>query len=215
MVSMQRVMKKLFLLPMLGGLVLLSLYSCANNRDSMPALHAQITQCESCHSPDTKIPSIAPSLDGMAEDDIVEQLENFRQSKRGIEPTDAFTRDMSQQAKALRDEQIVLIADYYSGRQRQFSNESVSGNTENGQHLYKTQCEGCHSKMLGRYFTGSPRITHLRGTYLLAQLHKFSKGKRLVGEDSEHKLKMVTVAKKLRDSEQSDIVAYIKENYTD
>jgi cytochrome c553 len=204
----------LLLFPILGALVL-SLYSCASDRNSNKALPEHITQCESCHSIDTNISSIAPSLDGMAYDYIVEQLENFRQSKRGIDSTDAFTRDMSQQAKALSDEQISLIADYYSGRTRQLSNESVSGNVENGEHLYKEQCEGCHSSMLGRYFTKSPRITHLRGSYLLAQLDQFSKNKRLMVEDSKHKLKMVAVAKKLNKTEQSNIVAFIKEHYTD
>jgi len=207
-------MKKMLLFPILGALVL-SQYSCASDRNSKKAWHELVTQCESCHSMNTNISSIAPSLDGMAGDDIVEQLDNFRQSKRGIDQTDALTRDMSQQAKALRDEQISLIADYYSGRTRQLSNESVSGNVENGEHLYKEQCEGCHSSMLGRYFTKSPRITHLRGSYLLAQLNQFSKGKRTVMEDSKHKLKMAAVAKKLSESEQSNIVAFIKEHYTD
>jgi cytochrome c553 len=207
--------KQMLLFPILGSLVVLSLYSCASDRNSNKALPQQITQCESCHSIDTKISSIAPSLDGMADDYIVEQLESFRQSKRGIDPTDAFTRDMSQQAKALSDEQISSIADYYSGRTRQLSNESVAGNVENGERLYKGQCEGCHSSMLGRYFTKSPRITHLRGSYLLAQLNQFSKDKRLVAEDSKHKVKMVAVAKKLSESEQSSIVAFIKKHYTD
>jgi len=200
---------------MLGALVVLSLYSCASDHGGTYALHEQITPCENCHGMDTKIPSIAPSLDGMADDYIVEQLENFRQSRRGIDPADAFTRDMSQQANALSNEQISLIAHYYSGRTRQLSNESVSGNAEHGERLYREHCEGCHSSMLGRYFTKSPRITHLRGAYLLAQLNQFSTDKRLVVEDSKHKVKMVAVAKKLSESEQSNIVAFIKEHYTD
>lgn len=206
--------KKLLLLPMFGALIV-SLHSCASHRGSESALHERIMTCESCHSRHTTVPSTAPSLDGMTAEYIVEQLENFRQSKRGFDPTDAFARDMSQQAKALRDEQITLIADYYSSRERQFSNESVSGDAQKGKQAYKAHCEGCHSSILGRYFTKSPRITHLRGTYLLAQLQKFSKGKRLVSDDSQHKLKMVTVAKKLSDSEQSNIVAFIKNYYTD
>lgn len=206
--------EKMVLFPILGALVL-SLYSCASERNSNQTAHGLVTQCESCHGIDTKISSIAPSLDGMAESYIVEQLENFRQSKRGTDPTDALTRTMSQQAKALSDEQVSFIGDYYSGRTRQLSNELVTGDLESGERLYKEQCEGCHSSMLGRYFTKSPRITHLKGPYLLAQLDQFAKGKRLVVEDSKHKLKMVAVAKKLSDREQSNIVAFIKEHYTD
>lgn len=207
--------KKLLWVSMLGALVVLSLYSCASNHGRTYALHEQITQCEHCHGMDTKILSIAPSLDGMPDDYIVEQLEHFRQSRRGIDPADAMTRVMSQQAKALSDEQISLIADYYSVRKRRLSNESVAGNVENGERLYKERCKGCHSSMLGRYFTKSPRITHLRGAYLLAQLNQFSKSKRLVVEDSKHKLKMVAVAKKLSETDQANIVAFIKEYYSD
>lgn len=206
--------KQMLLFPTLGALVF-SLYSCASERNSNQASHELITQCESCHRSDTKISSIAPTLDGMAESYIVEQIENFRQSRRGTDPTDALTREMSQQAKAISDEQVSLMGNYYAGRTRQLSNESVTGDLENGERLYKEQCEGCHSSMLGRYFTKSPRITHLRGPYLLAQLNQFSNGKRLVVEDSKHKLKMVAVAKKLSDREQSNIVAFIKEHYTD
>ncbi|MDH5427030.1 MAG: c-type cytochrome [Nitrospirota bacterium] len=201
--------------PMFGALVALSLYSCASDRSSSHPLHAQITQCENCHSLATNIPSTAPSLDGMTEDYLEEQLANFKHAKRGIDPTDAMTLSMSQQAKTLSDEQISLIADYYSRRTRQLSKESVSGNAKNGERLYKEQCEGCHSSMLGRYFTNSPRITHLRGSYLLAQLNQFSKSQRVVVEDSKHKIKMAAVAKNLSESDQSNIVAFIKEHYTD
>lgn len=206
--------KKMWLLPTLGAM-LLSLFSCASDRNSKKAELELVTQCDSCHRIDSKISSIAPSLDGMPESYLVEQLENFRQSRRGTDPTDAVTREMSQQAKALNDEQVSLIGDYYSGRPRQHSNEPVTGDLENGKQLYKEQCEGCHSSMLGRYFTKSPRITHLRGPYLLAQLNQFSKGSRLVMADSKHKEKMVAVAKKLSDREQSNIVAFMKEHYTD
>lgn len=206
---------KMLLLSILGALVL-SLYSCASDRNSNQTALELVTQCDNCHRIDTKISSMAPSLDGMAESYMVEQLENFRQSKRGTDPTDALTREMSQQAKSLSKEQVFLISDYYSWRTRQLSTESVTGDLENGERLYKEQCEGCHSSMLGRYFTKSPRITHLSGPYLLAQLNQFSKGKRLVVEDSKkHKLKMVAVAKKLSERDQLDIVAFIKEHYTD
>jgi len=205
---------KLLLFSMLIALIL-PLYSHAGATDDKNTLHKRIEQCELCHSIDTKVPSIAPSLDGMADGYIVEQLENFRQSRRGVDSADQFTQDMSQQANALNDRQISLIADYYSGRKRHHSNESVSGNAENGEHLYAQLCEGCHSSILGRYFTKSPRITHLRGSYLRTQLEEFSAGKRQVMKDSEHKLKMVEVAGQLSGREQSDIVAFIKEHYTD
>ena len=208
-------MQKMLWVPMLGALGVLSLYSCASDHGRTYALQEQITQCEHCHGIDTKVPSIAPSLDGMPDGYMVEQLENFRQSRRGIDPADAFSRAMSQQARAFSDEQITLIAEYYSGRTRQLSKESVSGNVENGEHLYRERCEGCHSSMLGRYFTNSPRITHLRGTYLLTQLNQFAKSQRLVVEDSKHKVKMVAVAKKLSETDQADIVAFIKKHYSD
>ncbi|MDR4486623.1 MAG: c-type cytochrome [Nitrospirales bacterium] len=155
---------------MLGALGVLSRSVSADDHGRTYALHEQITQCEHCHGIDTKVPSIAPSLDGMPDGYMVEQLENFRQSGEGIDPADAFSRAMSQQARAFSDEQITLIAEYYSGRTRQLSKESVSGNVENGEHLYRERCEGLPLQHVGPLCTNSPRITHLRGTYLLTQL---------------------------------------------
>jgi len=177
-------------------------------------LHQQVTQCERCHRMDSQVSSIAPSLDGMDDDYMAEQLENFRQSRRGTDSSDPVEQEMSRQANSLSDKQASKLADYYSGRERHFSNESVPGNAVNGKLLYEKHCEGCHSSLPGRFFTNSPRITYLRGTYLLAQLEKFASGERQVLKDSKHKVKMVVVARQLSDREQADIVAYVKQHYT-
>lgn len=178
-------------------------------------LHQQVSQCERCHRMDSRVSSIAPSLDGMEDGYFTEQLENFRQSRRDADSSDLIEREMSKQARDLSDEQVSRLADYYSARKRRFSRESVSGNAENGKLLYNKHCKGCHSSLLGRLFTGSPRITHLRGAYLLAQLEKFASGERQVRKDSKHKVKMVTVARQMSDGERADIVAYVKHHYSD
>jgi len=181
-------------------------------------LHQQVSQCERCHRMGGRVSSVAPSLDGMDDDYFTEQLENFRQFRRGADSFDPIEREMSERAKSLSDKQISKLADFYSTRKRRFATESVSGSAENGKPLYKKHCKGCHSSVFGRFFTGSPRITHLRGAYLYAQLEKFASGERQVRKDSKHskhKVKMVTVARQLSDRERADIVAYVKQHYSD
>ena len=185
-----------------------TIYASGNN--TADVLPQQVKQCDRCHSENSTVRSIAPSLDGMSDTYLVEQLENFRQARRGADSADPYTLEMSQQAKALDEEQVARLANYYAGRKRRPSTGTVPGNVGHGEQLYKEKCGGCHSSLFGRFFTRSPRITHLKASYILAELSEFATGERRVKHDSKHKLKMVAVAKQLNDVDRADIVAYIK-----
>ena len=173
-------------------------------------LQQVIKQCEACHASNSEIPSTAPVLDGIEAWYLLEQLHNFSNNARGFASTNPIITEMSRQAQGLDDRQLTHIANYYSDRDAIFSKETVLGNSESGENIYKESCEGCHASFFGRFFTGSPKIAHLEGPYLLAQLKLFAADNRLFLEANKHKNKMIEVTKRFSDEELSDIVAYIK-----
>ncbi len=180
------------------------------NKAGEAAVQTLIEQCESCHAVEAETASIAPQLDGMDAEYLLEQLDNFRKGQRGADSTDPVTQTMIAQAQALNGSQSQAIAGQYADRDRQYSTETVEGNTRNGEGLYSEHCAGCHSSSMGRFFTNSPQITHLDGPYLLAQLKLFAANQRGFVTQDKHKAKMIKLAKRFRDAELADIVAYMK-----
>jgi cytochrome c553 len=180
------------------------------NKAGKAAVQALIEQCEICHAIEAKTASIAPQLDGMDAEHLLEQLDNFRKGQRGAGSTDPATQTMIAQVRALNGEQSQAIAEHYADRDRHYSTETVVGNTRNGKGLYSKHCAGCHSSSMGRFFTNSPQITHLDGPYLLVQLKLFAADQRGFVTQNKHKAKMIKLAKGFRDTELADIVAYMK-----
>ena len=187
-----------------------AMQSCSvTKKDSHDNFKQTISPCDSCHS-GTALN--APSLDGMDDEYLIEQIKNFRFDKRGVNSLSSLTIEMSQQAKSLKESDFSRIANYYSKRPVINSPETVSGDINNGKRLYDTNCSGCHSSAIGRFFTNSPKISHLKGPYILEQLALFSKNKRSFYVKNKHKNKMVEVSKLLSHKEHSDITAYLKSN---
>jgi len=190
---------------------LITIQSCSStNEDSNDNFERTISQCNSCHSATTPIAKNTPLLDGMDDEYLIEQMKNFRFNKRGVVRLSDATQEMSRQVKALQDDELLRIADYYEDLPIVNSIETVAGNINNGKALYTTNCEGCHSSYFGRFFTKSPKISHLKGPYILEQLTLFSTNKRHFYTENRHKIKMVAVSKIFNNEELSDIAAYIK-----
>jgi len=88
-----------------------------------------------------------------------------------------------------------------------------TGSIEHGQTLYQEQCRACHTSTMGRFFSGSPKITQLSGDYILTQLQLFASGQRPASENDKSKNKMLTAAKLLSEQDRKDIVAYIEDKF--
>jgi len=203
--------KKLALLVVTA--TLLGIQSCSVVlNDSKDNFESTVAQCNSCHSAAASTPGNAPSLDGMNSEYLLEQLKNFRSDKRGFATSSPTIREMSGQAKALQDKGLSVIANYYETLAIVNSTETVAGNINQGKMLYETNCQGCHSSVIGRFFTNSPKISHLKGSYILDQLILFAANKRKFQDENKHKNKMIEVSKRFNKKELSDITAYIKSN---
>jgi len=182
------------------------------SKDSHKNFDSTILQCNSCHSASASTPGNAPSLAGMNNEYFIEQLKNFRNNKRGAGTLSPTIKEMSRQVKALQDEELSDIANYYENLPIFNSTETVAGDTNKGKSLYEANCQGCHSSFVGRFFTNSPKISHLKGSYILDQLTLFAANKRHFQDENKHKNKMIEVSKRFNKKELSDITAYIKSN---
>lgn len=195
------------------ALMLLTIQSCCfTAKDSNDHFKTTIIQCNNCHSATASMAMNAPALDGMDDEYLIEQLKNFRFDKRGANSLSPATREMSRQAKALQDNELSRIADYYESLSIANSTETVPGNINTGQVLYDTHCGGCHSSFIGRLFTNSPKVDNLNGPYILEQLTLFAANKRNSHVENKHKKKMIEVSKLFSNKEFSDIAAYLKSN---
>jgi cytochrome c553 len=189
----------------------LTVQSCSSTTEySNENFKQTILQCNNCHSATASTADNVPLLGGMDNQYLIEQLENFRFDKRGADSLSASTQEMSRQVKALQDDELQQIANYYEVLPTVNSTETVVGDINNGKVLYATNCKGCHSSYFGRFFTNSPKISHLKGPYILEQLTLFGANKRHFYTENKHKIKMAEVSKLFNNKELSDITAYIK-----
>ena len=185
-----------------------TIQSCSSTTDSSNKyLKEVILQCNSCHTTEN-----IPSLNGMDAQYLIGQLENFRFDKRGMNSLSPQIQEMSKQAKKLKSNELQAIANYYEALPIIHSTETVPGDIDNGKLLYETNCQGCHSSIIGRFFTNSPQISHLNGPYILEQLSMFSRDERGFYVENKHKIKMREVSKKFSVEELSAITAYLKSN---
>ena len=201
-------MKKSVVLPSLFGM----LFNVAASAQT-PApntLDEIIGACEGCHATGFGTQAYAPSLNGMQNWYMEEQLHNFRAETRGASPSGEAVMEMARQTKSLTESELSGVVDYYSHQKRLHSSETVNGDSDNGKPLYEENCAGCHAGWMGRRFTKSPYITHLEGPYLLQQLQLFASDKRSFVVDGKHKRRMTEVSKIFSPQELSDIAAYIK-----
>lgn len=191
--------------------LLLTVQSCSFTAENSNNNFKQtILGCNSCHSAIAPTANKAPLLNGMDYEYLIEQLQNFRFDKRGANSLLDATQEMSRQVKALQDDEMQSLADYYQNLPIVNSTETVVGDINNGKTLYATHCKGCHSSYFGRFFTNSPKISHLRGSYILTQLILFGANKRHFHIENKHKIKMIEVSKRFNNKELSDITAFIK-----
>lgn len=203
-------MNKILIL-LLFAITLITVQSCSSTiEDSNDNFKQTISRCNSCHSSSATIGKSAPLLGGLDNKYLIEQMKNFRFNKRGVYSLSDATQEMSRQVKALKNDEIIRIAGYYEDQPIINSIETVVGNINNGKMLYTDNCEGCHSSSFGRFFTKSPKISHLNGPYILDQLTLFRANQRHFYTENKHRIKMIAVSKLFNKEELSDIAAYIK-----
>jgi len=148
-----------------------------------------------------------PPLGGLKESYILRQLEAFKHGLRGAEHPAA--RSMSDAITRYSDDELKVISHWASNTQSDKHFDYSLGKGGDGYQLYSDKCKGCHDSVIGRYMTGSPKISYLDTDYIIRQLHFFDEDFRGFERPTKHQLKMQTVVKSLTDDEFEVLTRFI------
>lgn len=185
-----------------------------------PPLGATVFQnvCAQCHGPkgEGKADLRAPSIAGIPAWYSKTQLANFREGRRGHQPTDPQAFMMAAIAKTLQPEQIEAVTAHVekmplvipAGQDREMANVRL----EEGQRLFYERCMECHRyNGSGEMTFGSPPLFGRQAWYLEAQLRKFKAGQRGTVKSDVNGAKMVQMTTLFIEDDQMlrDVVAYI------
>ena len=181
-------------------------------------LGAQLYQlCSACHGPEGygKRELMAPSIAGLPEWYIVNQLKKFRNGGRGAHPADISGLRMRPMARTLRkDSDLLTVAHHVSKfKPRQPKDEITDGDPVRGKTLYLT-CTACHGeKSEGKKELKAPTQVYLEDWYMLEQLKKFKHGLRGANPKDVEGMTMRPIVMATLPDEQAmkDVIAYIRQ----
>jgi cytochrome c553 len=87
--------------------------------------------------------------------------------------------------------------------------QSNEAKVKEGKILYKDKCARCHSKLIGRKITSSPKLTNLDKTYVIDRLTNYAKDSDDYTEESKYKQKMIDTAKSLSTSDINNLASFL------
>ena len=171
--------------------------------------------CAVCHGPkgEGNVELSSPSIARQPAYYVRQQLRNFRENRRGTDPTDAQGVTMAAIAKLLQPDQIESVARHIETMPRVSPDPlTVEGaDLKEGRWLYEMRCMECHRfNASGELAFGSPPLLGLQGWYLISQMQKFKNGQRGTAAGDVNGAKMVFAAGFIEnDQVLRDIVGYI------
>ena len=170
-------------------------------------LQQLVHSCQSCHSQGQKL--LAPSLSGLEDWYIKQQLYKFQQGIRGGASAAKSAQTMHKAANMLSPEQIAFLAQWYSNQTPTPAGMANHDDHSNGKALYKENCAGCHDSGPGKFFTGSPSLKNLPDWYIIRQIKDFKSGKRGSHPQDDKGLKMAQRVQSLENHQIQDIASFL------
>jgi len=158
--------------------------------------------CQHCHGVDGEGSNIMyPRLAGQHNNYIIKQLQDFRSGER--------KGTMNDMAKDLTDNEIVLLAAYFSAkptrkhrvRDKEFAQVGWYIFHRGNQYSGIPACASCHGEN-GEGSNTLPRLAGQHKRYVTDQLHQFI-------DKQRHNPIMYSVAKKLTELEMEAVAAYV------
>ena len=169
--------------------------------------------CSVCHGPGGhgKLAQKAPALAGLTDWYLVDQLQKFRNDKRGKHHLDVTGMMMRPMAKTLTsDKDVEAVAAYIAGLSPKAPTVTFKDtDPEKGKTLYNV-CIACHGdKVQGNEELKTPPLRHLDDWYQLAQLKKFKAGMRGADPTDAQSAQMRAILAAVPDEQaMKDIIAY-------
>jgi cbb3-type cytochrome c oxidase subunit III len=172
--------------------------------------------CAQCHGVDAKGMKLAeaPSLVGLPQWYIENQLHKFQDRIRGEHPGDIHGLRMAPMSRALRSEEdLSAVAAYIAS----FPAETpepllVGGDAEAGKQFFSTICVACHGPdAMGMQQMSSPPLRYASDWYLYRSLEKFRAGIRGANPADTIGATMRPMSLTLPDEQaMRDVIAYIQ-----
>jgi cytochrome c553 len=169
--------------------------------------------CVPCHGPSgIGNPEIAaPSIAGLPQWYVAEQLSSFQAGYRGKHADDIPGLRMRPMALTLnREGDVESVAQYVSSLEPAFPASTLHGNAGRGAASYVV-CATCHgTDGLGNQDLHSPPIVQLDDWYLLSQLRNFKSGARGAAQGDVWGGTMRANSLVLDDQAMQDVIAYVQ-----
>jgi len=177
------------------------------------ALYALCAQCHGADGTGSKLAE-APSLVGLPQWYIENQIKKFQNRQRGEHPGDITGLRMAPMSRTIRnDEDLAAIAAYITSLPVYPPEPLLSGgDAERGKGFYTTTCVACHGPDgMGNQQMGSPPLKYASDWYLYRSLEKFRAGIRGANPADPIGATMRPMAMTLPDEQAlKDVIAYIK-----
>jgi cytochrome c oxidase subunit 2 len=170
--------------------------------------------CQQCHADQAQGNSLvnAPSIAGLPQWYIENQLKKFKAGGRGTHFDDLTGMQMRPMAMSLQsDEQISTIAKYVAELPVQKPAPTLQGGDPNRGKVLYAPCTACHqADGKGSQPLNAPPLTHANDWYLTASLKKFKAGVRGTNPLDVTGAGMRPMAQTLVDDQAvADVVSYI------
>ena len=112
----------------------------------------------------------------------------------------------------VNDDAIRNIAAYVATLPDNAAQTTVSGDIENGEHIYSRNCAACHlDDASGTWYTNAPTLAGMSDWYFVTQINNFKAGIRGLHADDSYGEQMVGMAAAMsgRLGEIEDVAAYL------
>jgi len=194
------------------------LLKAADEKPAAAELGAMMFQtvCAQCHGPKGEgNPQIkSPSIAHLPSWYVIQQINNFREDRRGTDPADPQGLLMAGISKALQPDQIHALAKHVEKMPMVMPTAVFTADgadVENGMILFQERCMECHRyNASGEMAFGSPPLTGRQDWYLADQVRKFKTGKRGTSKTDQNGAKMVLSSQFIGDEQTlKDVMAYI------
>lgn len=200
---------KVFLL--LAATVFLGSFAQANDIKRGEKVYAL---CSACHGTDGLGAKQyhAPALAGLADWYITDQLQKFRDGRRGAHPDDITGLLMRPMSRAIQsDQDIEAVSKYIASLKPKVPEPTLEGNPEMGKALFMV-CVACHGEDLnGKQEMKTPSLKYLQDWYVLAQLKKYKDGVRGDASDPQS-VQMQAITMGLQNEQMmADVIAYVNQ----
>lgn len=186
---------------------------CSGPTDGPARGEALYAKCVSCHMADGagKTSIAAPSIAGLPEWYVINQLDGFKKGYRGTHPDDAPGMRMRPMALGLiKEDELKLVAAHVAKMPRPAVTATLKGDATKGKAAYMV-CAACHKPDgKGDKTQNAPPLVGMNDWYLATQLKNFKSGIRGANPKDLTGAQMAPMAATLADEAAiHDVVAYI------